>query len=150
MLALSKYYLYFFLLCLIYTMIIGVVAALIPNQLAAALTALPYLGAMISVLFIFLKQQRRAPTLQEKRYFAVGYLLIFWIFNAIGIVGSVALFAQDDPQIWTDMLTYLQNSQFLILILVMALLIAIPLLLITYWFYGKQAQRMAQKMFGHI
>jgi hypothetical protein len=30
----------------------------------------------------------------------------------------------------------------------MFLLLAIPLYLITYWFYGKQAQRMAQKMFN--
>ena len=33
--------------------------------------------------------------------------------------------------------------------LIMFLMIAIPLYLLTYWFYGKQAQRMAEKMFGH-
>ena len=43
---------------------------------------------------------------------------------------------------------YLQNTQFLLTALIMLLMLAIPLYLITYWFYGKQAQRMAAKMFG--
>ncbi len=53
-----------------------------------------------------------------------------------------------DPEIWQNFLLYLQQPQFLSIVLIMALLIAIPLYLLTYWFYGPQARRMAQKMFG--
>ena len=42
----------------------------------------------------------------------------------------------------------MQNLRFMLTSLLMLLLIAIPLYLISYWFYGKQAQRMALKMFG--
>jgi hypothetical protein len=43
---------------------------------------------------------------------------------------------------------YLKQPQFLSIMLIMLLMLAIPLYLITYWFYGKQAQRMASKMFN--
>ena len=58
MVSLNKYFLWFFLLCLVLTMIAGVLAAILPNEIAGVFTALPYLLAMIIVLYRFLKQQR--------------------------------------------------------------------------------------------
>jgi hypothetical protein len=103
---------------------------------------------MIMVLFKFLKQQRRAPTVQEKKYFALGLSLIFWGYNALGFVIGLVIFARKAPEIWQNFLLYLKQPQFLFTVLAMWLMIAIPLYLITYWFYGAQAQRMAKKMFG--
>lgn len=57
-------------------------------------------------------------------------------------------FSQNDPEVLKTFVMYLQNTQFLLTALIMLLMLAIPLYLITYWFYGKQAQRMATKMFG--
>lgn len=53
------------------------VAALLPASVGGILTAVPYLGAMIFVLFKFLKKERRAPTVQEKKKFTLGFTLIF-------------------------------------------------------------------------
>ena len=61
---------------------------------------------------------------------------------------TILIFSKGDPDIWQNFLLYLKNPQFMGVVLVMILLIAIPLYLLTYWFYGKQAQRMAKKMFG--
>lgn len=148
MFALTKYYLWFFLFCFIYTMVTGVIAALIPNEIAMTLLTVPYLAAMITVLYIFLKQQRRAPTATEKKYFTIAFILLFWLFNILGILGSVIYFAQQDPTIWDNFSAYMANAQFVLIVLVMLLLLSIPLALMTFWFYGKQAQRMAGRMFG--
>jgi len=148
MLALSKYYLYFFFFCVVYTIVTGMIAPMIPNSIAQGLIAVPYIAAMITVLFIFLKQQQRAPTQRERVRFALSYTVIFGAFNLIGVFIGVYAFSRDDPQVWQDFLIYIQNTQFLIIIALMVLLIAISFFLITYWFYGKQAQRMAIKMFG--
>jgi hypothetical protein len=40
------------------------------------------------------------------------------------------------------------SSQIFLIVVVMWLMLAIPLYLITLWFYGAQAQRMANKMFN--
>ena len=77
MVSLNKYFLWFFLLCLVLTMIAGILAAILPNEIAGVFTALPYLLAMIIVLYRFLKQQRRAPTDQERRNLTLGFTLIF-------------------------------------------------------------------------
>lgn len=148
MISLNKYFLWFFILCLVLTMLAGVLAALLPNQIAGVLTALPYLIAMIIVLFRFLKQQKRAPTAQERNKLCLGFSLIFWSYNFITVFAGIVLFAKNDPEIWKTFVLYMQSSQFLISALVMLFILAIPLYLITYWFYGKQAQRMANKMFG--
>lgn len=148
MFALTKYYLWFLLFCFIYTMVTGVVAALIPNEIAAALITMPYLAAMITVLYLFLKQKRRAPTAIEQRHFTIAFILIFWLFNVIGVVGSVLYFAQVEPAIWTNFLMYLTQLQFVSIVIAMVIVVSIPLVLITIWFYGKQAQRMALRMFG--
>ena len=148
MVSLSKYFLWFFGLCLVLTMIAGVLAAKLPNQIAGIVTALPYLIAMIVVLFRFLKQQRRAPTPQERKKLCLGFSLIFWLYNLLGVFIGVLIFSQYDPEVWQVFMSSMQNLRFMLTSLLMLLLIAIPLYLISYWFYGKQAQRMALKMFG--
>lgn len=149
MTSLSKYFLWFFVLCLVLTMVVGVLVALLPNQISGVLTALPYLISMIIVLHLFLKQQKRAPSKSEQKKFSIGFSLIFWTYNFIGVLIGVMIFARSDAEVWNNFLLYMQNPQFLILSLIMLLMLAIPLFLITYWFYGKQAQRMAAKMFGN-
>ena len=148
MVSLGKYFLWFFGLCLVLTMIAGVLAAKLPNQIAGIVTALPYLIAMIVVLFRFLKQQRRAPTPQERKKLCLGFSLIFWAYNLLGVFIGVLIFSQYDPEVWQVFMSSMQNLRFMLTSLLMLLLIAIPLYLISYWFYGKQAQRMALKMFG--
>ncbi|MCU4391905.1 ABZJ_00895 family protein [Acinetobacter courvalinii] len=147
MISLRLYYLWFFIICLVSTLIAGVLAAILPNSLGGVLTAIPYLIAIIFVLFKFLKQQRRAPNAQEKKRLSIGFSLIFWGYNACGLLLGLYIFARKDPEIWQNFLLYLKQPQFLLAVLGMWLVIALPLFLITYWFYGPQAQRMATKMF---
>ncbi|WP_202740251.1 ABZJ_00895 family protein [Acinetobacter sp. 'aerobic (ED)'] len=147
MISLRLYYLWFFIICLASTLIAGVLAAILPNSLGGVLTAIPYLIAIIFVLFKFLKQQRRAPNAQEKKRLSIGFSLIFWAYNACGLLLGLYIFARKDPEIWQNFLLYLKQPQFLLAVLGMWLVIALPLFLITYWFYGPQAQRMATKMF---
>ncbi|KHF75629.1 hypothetical protein PJ15_1829 [Acinetobacter sp. neg1] len=147
MISLRLYYLWFFIICLASTLFAGVLAAILPNSLGGVLTAIPYLIAIIFVLFKFLKQQRRAPTQQEKKRLSIGFSLIFWGYNACGLLLGLYIFARKDPEIWQNFLLYLKQPQFLLAVLAMWLVIALPLFLITYWFYGPQAQRMANKMF---
>ena len=148
MVSLNKYYLWFFLLCLGLTLIAGVVAALLPPQVAGIVTALPYMFAMIFVLNLFIKQQRRAPTDQERKKFTLAYTLIFWGYNIAGGLFGILIFARKDPEVWQNFVLYMTNGKFLSLTIIMIMILAIPLYLITYWFYGKQAQRMAAKKFG--
>jgi hypothetical protein len=147
MVSLGKYYLWFFFLCLGLTLIAGVVAAFLPSQVAGIVTALPYLIAMIFVLYKFLKQQRRAPTDQERKKFTLSYTLIFWGYNLLGVLFGIFVFSRKDPEVWQNFSLYIQNTKFLSLMVIMIMMLAIPLYLITYWFYGPQAQRMARKMF---
>ena len=148
MVSLKKYYLWFFLLCLGLTLIAGVVAALLPPQVAGIVTALPYMIAMIFVLNLFIKQQCRAPTDQERKKFTLAYTLIFWGYNIAGVLFGILMFARKDPEVWQNFVLYMTNGKFLSLTIIMIMILAIPLYLITYWFYGKQAQRMAAKKFG--
>lgn len=47
MTKLRSYFLWFFALCIVLTLIVGVIAALLPASVGGILTAVPYLGAMI-------------------------------------------------------------------------------------------------------
>ncbi|MCH7315528.1 ABZJ_00895 family protein [Acinetobacter sp. ANC 3882] len=147
MISLRLYYIWFFIICLASTLLAGVLAAILPNSIGGVLTAIPYLIAIIVVLFKFLKKQRRAPTVQEKKRLTIGFSLIFWGYNACGLLLGLLIFARKDPEIWQIFLLYLKQPQFLLTVLAMWFVIAVPLFLITYWFYGPQAQRMANKMF---
>ena len=146
--SLTRYFLWFFLFCFIFTCICGVLAALLPTGMGGILTIVPYLMAMILVLYKFLKQQYRAPTDQERKKITLGFTLIFWGYNVFFLLVGLLIFAKSDPDIWQNFLLYIKNPQFMSVVLIMFLLIAIPLYILTYWFYGKQAQRMADKMFG--
>jgi hypothetical protein len=146
--SLTRYFLWFFLFCFIFTCICGVLAALLPTGMGGILTIVPYLMAMILVLYKFLKQQHRAPTDQERKKITLGFTLIFWGYNVFFLLVGLLIFAKSDPYIWQNFLLYIKNPQFMSVVLIMFLLIAIPLYILTYWFYGKQAQRMADKMFG--
>jgi len=148
MVSLSKYFLWFFILCLVLTMLAGVLAALLPNQIAGILTALPYLIAMLVVLHLFLKQQKRAPTDSERKKLTIGFTLIFWSYNIFGVLLGVLIFSRNDPEVWKTFVMYMQDPQFILISLIMLAMLVIPLFLITFWFYGKQAKRMANKMFA--
>lgn len=144
---LRRYYLWFFLICFIMTLIMGVIAALLPQGVGGIVTAVPYLVAVIAVLFRFLKQEKRAPSQQERKKLTLGFSLIFWGYNLLGVLVGLTIFSIRDPEVFKNFVLYLQQPQFISIILIMFLVLAIPLYLITYWFYGKQAQRMAAKMF---
>ena len=146
--SLSRYFLLFFFFCFIFTCICGVLAALLPRGMGGILTIVPYLAAMILVLYKFLKQQQRAPSEQERKKITLGFSLIFWGYNLAFLLLGILIFSKGDPEVWQNFLLYLKNPQFMSVVLIMFLLIAIPLYILTYWFYGKQAQRMAKKMFG--
>ena len=147
MTALRRYFVWFFILCLVMTLIVGVLAALMPKGFGGILTAIPYLFSMIFVLFLFLKKERRAPSENERKKLTLGFTLIFWAYNILGVIAALALFSRKDPEVWQNFILYLQQSNFISLILILFLILAIPLYLITWWFYGKQAQRMAAKMY---
>ena len=148
MISLRLYYIWFFIICFTATLLAGVLAAILPNSIGGVLTAVPYLIAIIVILFKFLKQQRRAPTPQERKGLSIGFSLIFWGYNACGLLLGLFIFARKDPDVWQNFLLYLKQPQFLLTVLAMWFVIAVPLFLITYWFYGPQAQRMANKMFN--
>ena len=149
MLPLTRYFIWFFIICFIFTCICGVLAALMPTGMGAVLTVVPYLVAMIWILFKFLKQQKRAPTQSERKKFTLVFSLIYWGYNLLFLLLGILIATRSNPNAWQDFLLYLQQPQFISIVLIMFLLIAIPLYLLTYWFYGKQAQRMADQMFGN-
>lgn len=148
MASLKRYFLWFFFICFVLTCICGVIAALMPTGMGAILTVVPYLVAMIWVLYKFLRQNRRAPTQQERKKITLGFTLIFWGYNLAFLLLGILLATRSNPNAWQDFLLYLQQPQFMSMVVIMILLLAIPLYLLTYWFYGAQAQRMANKMFG--
>jgi predicted membrane channel-forming protein YqfA (hemolysin III family) len=148
MISLTRYFLWFFLFCIIFTCICGVLAAILPQGVGGILTAVPYLVAMILVLYKFLKQQKRAPTQAERKKITLGFSLIFWGYNIVFLLLGLVIFSRNSPDVWQDFMMYLSQSQFLVVVFIMFLLLAIPLYLLTWWFYGKQAERMAEKMFS--
>ncbi|MFW1959416.1 ABZJ_00895 family protein [Acinetobacter johnsonii] len=146
MISLTRYFLLFFFICFVFSCVCGVLAALLPTGMGAVLTAVPYLVAMIWVLLKFIKQQRRAPTQAERKKFTLGFSLIFWSYNFAFLMLGLFIFAQGDAEVWQNFMLYVQQPQFISMVVILILLIAIPLYVLTYWFYGKQAERMAAKM----
>ncbi|AOA59080.1 ABZJ_00895 family protein [Acinetobacter larvae] len=145
--GLSIYFLWFFVFCLLFSLLGGMVISLLNPDLAMGLLAVPYLLAMIATLYVFLKKQRQAPTTQQRLLLSFGYIVIFWLYSAAGIVSTIYYFSRQDAQIWQEFLANIQNLQFLFFILVVALAVSLPLFFVTSWFYGPQAQRMAAQMF---
>lgn len=146
--SLTRYFIWFFCLCFISSCISGVIAALMPTGMGAVLTIIPYLIAMIWVLFKFLKREQRAPTQAERKKMTLGFSLIYWLYNLIFLLLGILIATRSNPNAWSDLQMYLQEPQFMMLVMIMFLLIAIPLYILTYWFYGPQAKRMADKMFS--
>ena len=145
--ALKRYYFYFFLICFVMTCLCGVLAALMPQGMGAILTIVPYLLAMMASLYIFLNREKRAPSAQERKKLSLGFTLIYWLYNLSFLMLGILIAQRQNPQAWSDFLLYLQQPQFISVVIIMLLLIAIPLYLLTYWFFGPQAKRMAQKKF---
>ncbi len=103
---------------------------------------------MVWVLFKFLKREQRAPTQAERKKITWGFSLIYWLYNLTFLLLGIWVATFSNPNAWSDFQLYLQESQFMSMVLTMCLLIAIPMYVLTYWFYGPQAKRMAQKMFS--
>ena len=145
--ALKRYYLAFLFWCIVLTCIFGVVAALVPQGLGGIFTAIPYLLALVVVVFRFLKREQRAPNKTEHKRLTLGFTLIFWGLNLVGMFLALYLFSRQDHSVSANFWLYLQQPRFVATALSLWLLLAIPLYLLTYWFWGPQAKRMAAKMF---
>ena len=128
-------------------MLAGIVAALLPNVVGQIITAFPFLIAMILVLFRFLKQQQRAPNNQQRNLFSLIYVVIFFLYNYIFAVFGPLLFNLNIPNVLELWAEQAFNSDFQLLLVSKLLIFMIPFYLVTFWFYGPQAKRMAAKMF---
>lgn len=114
MAPLKRYFLWFFLICFVMTCICGVIAALMPMGMGAVLTMVPYLVAMIWVLFKFLRQNRRAPTQAERKKITLGFSLIFWGYNlAFLLFGNLweKMGYDPDDSVKRDFLQLLHEAQ---------------------------------------
>ncbi|ANF81221.1 hypothetical protein A3K93_02755 [Acinetobacter sp. NCu2D-2] len=143
-----KYFIRFFIYLVLLTMLAGILAGLLPNVVGELLTAFPYLLAMIWVLFFFLKKEQRAPTVQERNRFSLLLVVIFFLYNYIFAVFGPLLFNLNVPNVIELWRQQALNPDFQFLLLSKLLLFMIPFYIITFWFYGPQAKRMANKMFS--
>jgi len=146
MVVLTRYFIWFFFLLFVFTCICGVIAALLPQGVGGILTVIPFLIAMVWVLFKFIKREKRAPNTTERKKLVWGINSIFWCFNLLFVFLGIFLFSRNSPEIWEIFTLYLQQPKFMLTIAILFLLIAIPLWVLTYWFYGPQAIRMANKL----
>lgn len=147
--SLKKYYAWFLLFCFLMTCISGVLATVLPRELSLVFMVLPYLVSMIAVLYLFLRQHRRAPTVEERKRFTLSLNLLFWLFNLSGFFLGLLWTSFSEPEIWQYTMKMLFQPATLMIIGLFFIVIALPLIAVTFWFYGKQAERMALKMFGH-
>ena len=141
------YALRFFIYLVLFTMLAGIVAALLPNVVGQVITAFPFLIAMILVLFRFLKQQGRAPSTKERNQFSLLFVLIFFLYNYIFAVFGPLIFNFTVPNVMELWRQQAWNQDFQLLLLSKLMIFMIPFYLVTFWFYGAQAKRMAAKMF---
>lgn len=141
------YFLRFFIYLVLFTLLAGIVSALLPNIVGQIITAFPFLIAMILVLFRFLKQQHRAPTIKERNQFSLIFVVIFFLYNYIFAVFGPLLFNFRVPNVMELWYQQAWNQDFQLLLLSKLLIFMIPFYLVTFWFYGLQAKRMAAKMF---
>ncbi|MBP7782986.1 MAG: ABZJ_00895 family protein [Acinetobacter sp.] len=143
----SKYFLRFFIYLVLFTMLAGILAALFPKEVGQVLTAFPFLIAMILVLFRFLKNEERAPSNMERNHFSLLYVVIFFLFNYVFAVIGPLIFNLNLPNILSVWWKAAIDAQFQISLITHLLIFMIPFYLISFWFYGPQAKRMAAKMF---
>lgn len=127
---------------------VGVIAALTPSFVGQVLTAFPFLIAMIVVLFHFIRKQQRAPTNAERNKIALGFSLIFFSYNMLFALLGPLIFNWKEDNIVQVWLQFITHKQFLFQLIAQLMMYMIPLYIITFWFYGKQSQRMADKILG--
>lgn len=143
-----KYLLRFFIYLVLFTMLVGVIAALLPQGMGQVLTAFPFLISMLLLLFRFLKRERRAPSAVERNRFSLIYVLIFFLYNYSFAVLGPLIFNLSTPNVFELWLKQAFNLDFQLLLITRLLIFMIPFYLIVFWFYGTQAKRMAVKMFS--
>ena len=98
--------------------------------------------------YIFLKKQKRAPSTKERNHFALVFVFIFFFYNlAFALLGQI-FFSMGEPEAWQNWWMQISNGQFIFILIAQLLIYMIPLYLVTFWFYGKQSHRMADKMFN--
>ncbi|OAL76266.1 hypothetical protein AY606_13205 [Acinetobacter sp. SFB] len=129
-------------------MLAGIVAGFLPNIVGQVLTAFPYLIAMILVLFKFIRNEQRAPTQMERNRFSLIFVLIFFLYNYVFAIFGPLIFNFSQSGIFELWLNFVSQSEFQLMLISRLLIFMIPFYLISFWFYGKQADRMAKKMFG--
>lgn len=129
-------------------MLAGILAALFPTEVGQVLTAFPFLIAMILVLLRFLKNEQRAPSTIERNRFSLLYVVIFFLFNYIFAVIGPLIFNLSLPNILSIWWKAATDAQFQMSLITHLLIFMIPFYLISFWFYGPQAKRMAAKMFS--
>ena len=129
-------------------MLAGILAALFPTEVGQVLTAFPFLIAMILVLLRFLKNEQRAPSTIERNCFSLLYVVIFFLFNYIFAVIGPLIFNLSLPNILSIWWKAATDAQFQMSLITHLLIFMIPFYLISFWFYGPQAKRMAAKMFS--
>jgi len=144
----SKYFLRFFIYLILFTLLAGIIAGFLPNVVGQVLTAFPYLIAMILVLFKFIRDEQHAPTQTERNRFSLIFVLIFFLYNYIFAIFGQLIFNFNQPNIFELWWNFVSQSEFQLLLISRLLIFMIPFYLISFWFYGKQAQRMAKKMLG--
>lgn len=128
-------------------MLMGVIAALLPQGMGQILTALPFLISSILLLFHFLKREGRAPTTTERNRFSLIYVLIFFLYNYIFAVLGPLLFNLNIPNVLQLWFKEASNLEFQLMLISRLLIFMIPFYVVVFWFYGPQAKRMAAKMF---
>lgn len=142
-----QYFIRFFIYLVLFTMMAGIIAAMTPVTIGQLMTAFPFLIASILVLFNFLKRERRAPSSVERNRFSLIYIFIFFLFNYIFAVIGPLIFNLNLANIWALWWKAATDPQFQFSLISQLLIFMIPFYLITFWFYGPQAKRMAAKMF---
>ena len=101
---------------------------------------------MILLLYKFLKREQRAPTARETKAIAAGFVGVFWLYNIVGIGIGMLFSSLNDPTLWPYIFSLLKQPMFLLMASLMIVALSVPLYLITWWFYGPQAKRMAKHM----
>ena len=84
----------------------------------------------------------------ERNRFSLLYVVIFFLFNYIfAVIGSL-IFNLSLPNILSIWWKAATDAQFQMSLITHLLIFMIPFYLISFWFYGPQAKRMAAKMFS--
>ena len=144
----SKYFLRFFIYLVAFTMLAGILAALLPQGIGQVLTAFPFLMSSVLLLFHFLKRERRAPSNSERNRFSLIYVLIFFLYNYVFAVVGPLIFNLNIPNVLNVWFEQAFDLEFQLMLISRLLIFMIPFYIVVFWFYGPQAKRMTAKMFS--